>query len=433
MNQTKPVRVAIAGLGSRGLDTYAAFAKIFPDKMRITAVAEPRQERLLAAAAAYDVPSDLCFATAEEMLEREKLADVMFICTQDRQHYAQAAAAIKKGYHLLLEKPVSPDNSECAEIARLAKEYKRLVTVCHVLRYTPFYRELKRLLDAGTIGEVVTVQAIENVQYWHQAHSFVRGNWAREEETSPMILQKCCHDMDILLWLTGKRSRYVSSYGSLFHFRPENAPHNAALRCLDCAAGDTCPYNAVKIYLTNERTGVLHGKTDWPANVLALRPDEDSIRRALREGPYGICVYKAGNDVVDHQVVNIELEDGSTVNFTMSAFTSRGGRTLKIMGTMGDIQADMETNLIDVGVFGKEHEIIDVNKLADDFSGHGGGDIRMVEELLDQVASGAEPGTGLTSIDRSVESHYLAMAAEYSRLHHGQSVSMEEWRQRLMS
>ncbi|RHP33952.1 Gfo/Idh/MocA family protein [Lachnotalea sp. AF33-28] len=433
MNQTKPVRVAIAGLGSRGLDTYAAYAKIFPDKMRITAVAEPRQERLLAAAAAYDVPSDLCFATAEEMLECEKLADVMFICTQDRQHYAQAAAAIKKGYHLLLEKPVSPDNSECAEIARLAKEYKRLVTVCHVLRYTPFYRELKRLLDAGTIGEVVTVQAIENVQYWHQAHSFVRGNWAREEETSPMILQKCCHDMDILLWLTGKRSRYVSSYGSLFHFRPENAPHNAALRCLDCVAGDTCPYNAVKIYLTNERTGVLHGKTDWPANVLALRPDEDSIRRALREGPYGICVYKAGNDVVDHQVVNIELEDGSTVNFTMSAFTSRGGRTLKIMGTMGDIQADMETNLIDVGVFGKEHEIIDVNKLADDFSGHGGGDIRMVEELLDQVASGAEPGTGLTSIDRSVESHYLAMAAEYSRLHHGQSVSMEEWRQRLMS
>ena len=433
MNQTKPVRVAIAGLGSRGLDTYAAYAKIFPDKMRITAVAEPRQERLLAAAAAYDVPSDLCFATAEEMLECEKLADVMFICTQDRQHYAQAAAAIKKGYHLLLEKPVSPDNSECAEIARLAKEYKRLVTVCHVLRYTPFYRELKRLLDAGTIGEVVTVQAIENVQYWHQAHSFVRGTWAREEETSPMILQKCCHDMDILLWLTGKRSRYVSSYGSLFHFRPENAPHNAALRCLDCVAGDTCPYNAVKIYLTNERTGVLHGKTDWPANVLALRPDEDSIRRALREGPYGICVYKAGNDVVDHQVVNIELEDGSTVNFTMSAFTSRGGRTLKIMGTMGDIQADMETNLIDVGVFGKEHEIIDVNKLADDFSGHGGGDIRMVEELLDQVASGAEPGTGLTSIDRSVESHYLAMAAEYSRLHHGQSVSMEEWRQRLMS
>ena len=433
MNQTKPVRVAIAGLGSRGLDTYAAYAKIFPEKMRITAVAEPRQERLLAAAAAYDVPSDLCFATAEEMLECEKLADVMFICTQDRQHYAQAAAAIKKGYHLLLEKPVSPDNSECAEIARLAKEYKRLVTVCHVLRYTPFYRELKRLLDAGTIGEVVTVQAIENVQYWHQAHSFVRGNWAREEETSPMILQKCCHDMDILLWLTGKRSRYVSSYGSLFHFRPENAPHNAALRCLDCVAGDTCPYNAVKIYLTNERTGVLHGKTDWPANVLALRPDEDSIRRALREGPYGICVYKAGNDVVDHQVVNIELEDGSTVNFTMSAFTSRGGRTLKIMGTMGDIQADMETNLIDVGVFGKEHEIIDVNKLADDFSGHGGGDIRMVEELLDQVASGAEPGTGLTSIDRSVESHYLAMAAEYSRLHHGQSVSMEEWRQRLMS
>ena len=297
--------------------------------------------------------------------------------------------------------------------------------VCHVLRYTPFYGELKRLIDAGTIGDVVSIQAIENVAYWHQAHSFVRGNWRNSNETSPMILQKSCHDMDILLWLAGKHCERVSSFGGLRLFKPECAPEGAAARCLDgCKVKENCPFDAERFYITD---GVLKGKTGWSMDVLALHPTEESIRKALECGPYGRCVYHCDNNVVDHQVVNMELEGGATVSFTMCAFTSRSHREIKIMGTKGDIAANMGDNIIDVGVFGKEHRYIDVNKLASDFSGHAGGDNRMVSELLDLVAGTADGKTALTSIDRSLESHYAALAAEYSRLHGGKSVELADF------
>lgn len=427
-----PVKVAIVGLGGRGKDTYAECSLRFPEKMQIVAIADPLEEKRDVVAKKYHIPEKMCFLTAEALLQADKLADAVFICTQDQMHYSQAMTALKKGYHVLLEKPISSSPAECARIARTARERVRHVQVCHVLRYTPFYQEIKRILDSGIIGQVVTIQAMENVQYWHQAHSYVRGNWAREETASPMILAKSCHDMDILMWLAGKKSRYVSSYGGLYLFRPDKAPEGAARRCVEgCKVKESCPYDAEKIYLTNKRTGLLQGKKWWPVNILNINPTEENIRKALKEGDYGRCVYYAGNDVVDHQVVNAELEDGVTINFTMSAFTSTGGRTMKVMGTLGDITADMDENSIRIGVFGEEPCVVDVNKLAKDFSGHGGGDFRMVEELLDDILEEKEPGCGLTSIDKSVESHYLAMAAEKSRLNHGQSINMEEWTKEL--
>lgn len=421
----KKVRVAIAGLGGRGKDTYPESARMFPDKMEIVAIADPIEEKRRILSEEFHIAPEMCFSTAEELLQREKLADVIFICTQDRQHYAQTMAALKKGYHVLLEKPIAPRPEECADIVRMAKACGRHVQVCHVLRYSPFFRNIKRLIDSGCIGQVVAVCAIENVQYWHQAHSFVRGNWANEETSSPMILAKCCHDLDILLWLVGKKSRYVSSYGGLYLFRPEKAPRGAAFRCTDgCRARENCPYDAEKIYI---RDRLLKGEDKWPVNILNDHPTEENIRQALKEGQYGRCVYYAGNDVVDHQVVNIELEDGVSISLTMSAFTSRGGRNLKIMGTLGDLEADMESGQIRLGVFGKEPEMIDGYESLQNPGGHGGGDLLMVEELLDDILEGKEPGSGLTSIEKSVESHYIAFAAEESRLHHGESISMEEW------
>lgn len=416
------IRVAIVGLGSRGKDTYAKTAKLFSDRMEITAIADIVPEKVAAVAAEYGVPENRCFDSAESLLREEKLADVLFICTMDKQHYGHAIPALKKGYHLLLEKPVSPDLAECREIEETARKYNRHVVVCHVLRYTPFYGELKRLIDAGTIGDVVSIQAIENVAYWHQAHSFVRGNWRSSDETSPMILQKSCHDMDILLWLAGKRCERVSSFGSLRLFKPECAPEGAAKRCLDgCKVKESCPFDAERFYLTD---GVCKGKTGWPMDVLALEPTEESIREALKNGPYGRCVYYCDNNVVDHQIVNMELAGGATVSFTMCAFTSRPHREIKIMGTRGDITASMGTNIIDVGVFGEEHQYIDVKELAKDLSGHAGGDNRMVGELLDLVAGETKTDAALTSIDRSLESHYAALAAEYSRLHGGEAVEL---------
>ena len=197
----KQLTVAIAGLGSRGLDTYAQCAKRFPEKMAIAAVADWRPERVAMAVEQFGLKPEQCFASVEEMLEKDQLADILFVCTQDRQHVGHAIAAMRKGYHILLEKPISPELSECREILKVSEETNRHVIVCHVLRYTPFYNKLKELLDDGAVGDVVSVQHVENVAYYHQAHSFVRGNWRRSDETSPMIMAKCCHDLDILLWL----------------------------------------------------------------------------------------------------------------------------------------------------------------------------------------------------------------------------------------
>ena len=376
----KQITVAIAGLGSRGLDAYARYADEAPDEMKIVAVADILPDRVERAAKKYNVPADRCFASAEEMFEQEKLADAAFICTMDQDHYREAKAALLKGYDLLLEKPVSPSMDECRELAALAEKLGRKVIVGHVLRYTPFYRRLKAVLDEGTIGEVVSVQAIEKVCYWHQAHSFVRGNWRNSGMSSSMILQKCCHDMDILLWLTGKRCKTVSSFGSLTWFKPENAPEGAAERCLDCPHKDDCLYSAPKFYLGRYDAG----ERDWPLNVLCQEPTRAGLEEALRVGPYGRCVYHCDNNVVDHQVVNLLLEGGATISFTMCAFTAQGGREIHLMGTKGDIYGDLARRTIEITLW---------RRGADAGSAHAGGRVRSRRRRRGHCARSAFPAS----------------------------------------
>ena len=402
--------VAVAGCGSRGQDTYSRILMGMPDKVRIVAAADIDPDKLRGMREMCGLTPEQCYPSAEAMLEQPRLADLMLICTPDQCHYTQAKAALKRDYHLLLEKPIAPRANECLELAELAEKRQRQVAVCHVLRYTPFYQKIKQLIEAGDVGEVVTVQGIEQVCYWHQAHSFVRGNWRNEQESACMILAKCCHDMDILLWLTGKKCRRVASFGSLKHFRADQAPEGAALRCVDCPVKG-CPFNAVDFYLTRYRE---EGDA-WPQNVVAFQPTEEKLMDALRHGPYGRCVYRCDNDVVDHQVVIMEMEDGATMNYTMTAFTAHGGRRLRVMGTRCEIDADMKAMTIRVMRFGQEDEVIDVNKLAEDFSGHGGGDVRLVREFVELLRGECGMTATMTSIGRSVESHLVALAAEESR------------------
>ncbi|MBR5110319.1 MAG: Gfo/Idh/MocA family oxidoreductase [Clostridia bacterium] len=416
----RPLTVAVAGCGSRGQHTYAKTLMTMPDKAVVVAAADTDPEKLEGMRRLTGIDADACYASVEEMLRQPRLADLMLICTPDAWHYAQAKAALLLDYDLLLEKPIAPEAAQCEELRDIAMARGRKVAVCHVLRYTAFYQKIKQLLDAGTIGKIMNIQAIEQVCYWHQAHSFVRGNWRNKDLSSCMILQKCCHDMDILLWLTGKHCRRVSSFGSLGLFRAENAPENAAERCVDCPVGKDCPYNAVQFYLDRYRTG----GNAWPQNMVAFEPTEEKLMEALRRGPYGRCVYRCDNNVVDHQVVNLELEDGITVNFTMTAFTAHGGRVLRVGGTMGELYCDMRENAIKVMRYGREDEIIDVRTLTDDFSGHGGGDVRMVREFVDLVRGETAMSPTLTSIERSVESHLVALAAEESRLADGRMIAL---------
>lgn len=434
----KKIRVALAGLGNRGRETYAKAVAMYPDKMEITAIADIDPVKVQLTAEEYHIPAERCFTSVEEMLEKEQLADMMIISTQDRQHVGHAIPALKKGYHLLLEKPISPDLDECREIVRVAKECERKVVVCHVLRYTPIYRKVKEILSSGKIGDIVSIMATENVGWFHMAHSFVRGNWSNSNETSPMILQKCCHDMDLYLWLSDKRCESLTSYGNTYHFKSENAPQGCTKRCLDgCKVKDSCPFDAESIYMDNALIGYRTGNRIWPLDVVTPMPTEESIMKELKEGRFGRCVYHCDNNVVDHQVVNLNMTDGSTMSFTMSGFTSDIARYARFYGTKGELIVNMdshelEKNSIEIRMFGSDYpvETIDVSSLSDDFSGHGGGDNSMVEEFADILLGNKQESSSITSLEKSVESHYCALAAEESRTNQGKVVFLETYRNR---
>lgn len=403
----KRITAVVLGAGSRG-SIYAGYAKDHADELEIVAIADPRRDRLDPLADAVNVPPENRYETWEALLSQPKMADVAFICTQDDDHAAPALKALELGYHVLLEKPMSNTEKECRAIEAAARKSGRMLSVCHVLRYTPFYTTLKALIDKGEIGEVTTINQIENVGFWHQAHSFVRGNWGSSKESSPMILAKSCHDMDIILWLMGKDCERIQSFGSLRHFTSENAPEGAPERCLDnCPHADTCPYYAPKLYMDMERTG-------WPVDIISTDLSEEGRRKALEEGPYGRCVYRCENDVVDRQVVNMEFEGGGVATFTMTGLSADFSRQLKIFGTKGQIQADMGTKEIVLRRFWGEPENIPLD-MGDEASGHGGGDYGLMRDFLAVLRDGGE---SRTSAAISLQSHLMCFAAERSRVEH---------------
>lgn len=423
---SQPVTFAICGCGSRGLEAYAPYQEQRPDQMKIVAGADIRPKRLAMLRERYGVPPERCFASDAELLAQPRLADVMIVATQDRQHVAAALSALEKGYHVLLEKPISPRLEECRALQQKAHETGKAVVVCHVLRYTKFYSVLESLLREGEIGKLETIDAVEHVAYWHQAHSFVRGNWRNDRETSPMILQKSCHDMDILRWLAGEPCLKVQSFGALDYFKAENAPEGAALRCLDgCKCKDDCPYDAEKIYITDPRTGVHGGGKGWPCGVLASDPTEEKLREALRTGPYGRCVFHCDNNVVDHQTVNLEFANHIHATFTMTAFTQSCHRTIKVTGTLGEIEGDMAENTLHLRRFGQPERLIDLREEGGLYSGHGGGDFGLMSSFCQLIASGGSQG--LTGVDASVESHVMALAAEASRLAGGKTITLADF------
>ncbi|MDP4511613.1 Gfo/Idh/MocA family protein [Nonomuraea turcica] len=405
------VTLAVVGAGSRGTG-YARHA-VDSGRARVVAVADPldsRRERF---------PEAAQYADWRELAALPRQADALIIATQDRDHVEPAVRFAELGYDILLEKPMAVSEDDCRAIVAAAERSGAVFAVCHVLRYTPYTRALKALLDAGRIGEIVSIQHLEPVGWWHQAHSYVRGNWRRTDESTFMLLAKSCHDLDWLVHLTGKQVTRVSSFGGLQHFRPENRPAGAADRCLDCAVEPGCPYSAKRIYLP------LTGRTVWPLSVLTDDVTEEGVLAALRTGPYGRCVYACDNDVVDHQVVNMEFEGGATASFTMTAFTPSLHRQTRIFGTRGWIEGDGDRlNVVDF-VTGRS-ETVETRPTGDATArgGHGGGDEALVEAFLTAVAT-RDRAPILSSPAESLHSHLIAWAAERSRLH-GETVSLEE-------
>lgn len=402
------IKLALIGAGQRGYLVYSTYVKNNAHDLEYVALAEPNRANREIFLKDFPLPPENIFEDAQDLLAGPKLADAVLICNQDQDHYAAAKAAIRKGYHILLEKPISPNMAESYELEELARTHGTIILVCHVLRYTSFFRKIKQILVNGEMGQIVNINHTENVGYWHQAHSFVRGNWSKTASSSPMILAKCCHDMDILCWLIGSRCQSVSSFGSLAYFKPEHAPDGAPDRCMDgCPHADTCPYYAPALYLSQE--------TGWP--VSAISPDSclEARTNAIQQGPYGRCVFRAGNDVVDHQVANLLFHNGVVVSFTMSAFNGVGDRTMRIMCTRGEIRASMAKDEIEVTLFGqgKNTGTTCVYKVKSGSAGHGGGDVSIMRDFVRLLRSNQCPDNIFSD---SVHSHAIALACEQSRL-----------------
>ena len=333
------MKVILIGAGGRG-QTYTDL--MTDDRFEVVAVAEPVKERREYIKEKHHIADELCVTDWGPLLEKEKFADAVVIATMDKDHFEPTMAAIKKGYHILLEKPVSPSVEECVKISNFAREMGVKILVCHVLRYSPFFRTIKNLINDGKLGDVISVHHSECVGNLHQSHSFVRGNWGNSKESSFMLLQKSCHDMDIMQWLIDSPCKAVQSFGSLTYFTPENAPADSPEYCTDgCPHADTCLYNAIKLYYDDK-------KNSWfrEASTKKVKPSDEDVMNTLKTTQYGKCVYKCNNDVVDHQVVNLEFENGAVASFNMCAF-NKGNRFIRVMGTMGEIYGDMDKNTIE--------------------------------------------------------------------------------------
>ena len=407
MKNMKQVTAALVGAGLSGAHVYSNYALEHPEEFRVVAVAEPDEKRRLMFAKKHGIPKHLQFQRDEELFQQEKLADCAMICTQDRMHFKPVIKAMEKGYHVLCEKPMSPEREEIIKMGEMAQKYDRILSVCHVLRYSPFFVKLKSLLSEKRIGRLISIQHMEEVGFWHYAHSFVRGNWRRAEESSPMILQKCCHDMDILLWLAESSCVKISSFGALSYFKKENAPEHAPAYCLDgCVHREECPFYAPRFYLEHpkaEEDGFVYGVTQ--------EASPKNIMEALRKGPYGRCVFHCDNTVVDHQAVNLEFDNQVTASFVMTAFTSQCARRIRLMGTKGEIKGDMGAGIIEILDF--VSGAAEVIRLHTPEKGHNGSDTSMMIDFVRMIGEGMP---GKTDAAVSVASHLMALAAEEARL-----------------
>jgi hypothetical protein len=406
----KPVTAITLGAGSRG-NVYGNFAEKFPTLLDIVGVAEPIPLRNERYATKHKIADTNRFNTWERVFERPKFADAIIITTPDALHYAPCMKALEMGYDILLEKPIAPTEKECRNILALAKKTGRIVAVCHVLRYAPYFVKMKELIAQGAVGEVISIQHLEPIEHMHMSHSYVRGNWHNSKTTTPIILAKSCHDLDIIKWVINKPAKQISAMGDLKWFRKENAPQGSTARCTDgCAVERTCPYSAIKMYYEQrQRLGVFDlpdDKTKHP----------EAIMEKLKTTDYGRCVYRMDNDQPDHYITNIRFGDNITASFSMEAFTSYAGRRTRIMGSMGDMVGDMTELVITDFRTERQTKLVPKAEDVDEYrnSGHGGGDWLLANDFV-QAVSQQNPKLLTSTIDESIESHIMAFMAEESR------------------
>lgn len=402
-NLDKPLTAIVIGAGSRG-GAYTHYSLLYPNSLKMVGVSDINEFRRKRMAEKFQIPLENQLGDWSEVFKRPKFADFVMITTPDALHYEPCMKALEMGYHVLLEKPAAQTEKHCLDILHQAQKYNRIVAICHVLRYAPYFKALKELVSSGRIGEIISVQHLEPIERIHFSHSYVRGNWNNSAKSTPAVISKSCHDLDILRWIIDKPCKEVTAFGDLSLFKKAKAPKEATKRCLDCPIERQCAFSAKRIYYDNR---------SW-LHVFDLKGNKEELGKQilsyLRTTDYGRCVYYSDNDQPDHFIMNMKFEGGITAAFSMEALTSYGGRRTRIMGTKGDIVGDMVSFTCTDFLTGKQETwSTSIN------DGHGGGDLRLVRDLLWSI-SREDPSLLTSTIEASIESHIMGFRAEISRL-----------------
>lgn len=414
--------ISVIGLGNRGTE-YMGFIKAFHSKKaKIVALCDIRQQALDDFAPKFSIPKDKQFISTESFFEKGVISDALIIATQDASHYEITKQALLTGYkYILLEKPVSGKREEYIELRDLAKEKGALLIICHVLRYSNYYGKIKEIIESGQIGDLISINHTENIGYFHYAHSYVRGNWRNEFTSTPSLLAKCCHDIDLIAWFADSPCASVSSVGDLRYFRKDNAPEGAAMRCMDgCKAKKNCPYDAESLYITDPFYKAKFIKFMGRTLTGKAKNSKADIVNAIKYGDYGRCVYHSDNNVCDHQLVNMTFKNGVKAVLTMSAFSDKMFRESHIMGTKGELIG--YGNKLKMRVFGSRPKNVSFGPVS--LGGHVEGDIRIVAGFIKLICGETTDLKDITTIDATVISHDIALAAEESRKNGGELVKL---------
>jgi predicted dehydrogenase len=411
----------VIGAGIRGRHTYGAQALAHPERLRVVGIAEPDPLRRAAMAGEHGLAQEDCFDDWRPLLEKSRSADAAIVATSDNLHVDPALAALERGYHVLLEKPMAPDPVDCVRVVEAAERAGRILQIGHVLRYTPLYARVAELLAEQRLGRLVQLSLEEHVAGWHVAHSFVRGRFRKRSLAAPFLLAKSCHDLDLLCWFAGSSPRRVASFGGLRGFRPDAAPENAPERCTDgCPVQTECAYDAERFYLGPDEALA----SVWPWCDVSSDPSRESRRRGLETGPYGRCVYRCDNDVADQQVVSVDFGDGLTGHFGVHGHAARESRSLRIVGSEGELRGVLDEGWLEwsrPGVLETQRFRFDTSPI-----GHFGGDPGLFDQFCRAVVLGT-PEAVLASGGSALESHLLGFAAERSR-ERGEIVDLAEYR-----
>lgn len=422
------IKALVIGTGSRA----EAYMKHIVGKdlpIKIVAIAEIIKERRDYVGKKYKIPEEQRFETGEQAISKGGEYDIVIITTPDKTHHNLAISSLENGYNVLLEKPMATTAKECIDIVKAQQKSGKILAICHVLRYAPFFKEIKKITEEKELGKLQNVNLIEDVSYWHFAHSYVRGNWRKEEESSPIILAKSCHDLDILTWITESEADIVFSRGSLNYFKKENKPDNSSDKCIECPVLD-CPYNSKRFYL-NQEDGSL-----WPYDSISQEdPSEEGRKKSIATTRYGKCVFQSDNDVCDNQDVLIEFKNGVNANFSLRAGGAYSTRRITLNYEKGQITGDLSEGVITKTTYtGKKDEHENKEIRFESKGGHGGGDLIMLKEVIKLIENNNSE-ENITSAQRSLESHLIAFASEESRKsdEHGKPISMKEFKENLRS